>query len=377
MQLKDLEKITLIETALMLGVPSIMAMLAFDMNPENFKNLVQALNTQESRGHIMNQMPNNYDLYILLAAIPRITEMYINARLEINTEDYKQIKKLYNNIITNLANFLKEQNITDPVEIFVIYQFMYRKGYLSYNHNFNYDADMKDLANLHGADLVRGTGVCRSISSFLTDLYKAMGYNACNLLVNANRTVLDNIDRQGNYPRFTINKKTSKFVKLITNLTTVIPMPNHLITLLEKDGKTYIFDPTNDAFLIKGKNNELILPEQKEGKMKISYIISALTRVQGTMGNLQSKSEVENYLQNSTIDYETYKEIYKNTLIYVMNNFLLFEQFYENNSSLYLELFQTINNQSELLERIFPELKYLKKIAAPIKHNRDPGRKTK
>ena len=39
--------------------------------------------------------------------------------------------------VANLANFLKAQNITDPVEIFAIYQFMYRNGYLSFNHNFN------------------------------------------------------------------------------------------------------------------------------------------------------------------------------------------------------------------------------------------------
>lgn len=181
---------------------------------------------------------------------------------------------------------------------------MYRNGYLSYNHNFNYDIDMKDLTKLNGVDVIRGTGVCRSISSFLTDLYKEMGCDSCNLLVNANRTILNNIDRQGNYSKWKISKKTSGFVKTISNVSSVIPISNHLITLLEKDRNTYVFDPT--------------------------------------------------------IDYETYKEIYKNTLIYIKNNISLFQEFYENNNSLYLELFQKINDQSSLISRLYPKLNFKK-----------------
>lgn len=352
MKLKDLEKIKLIETALMLGIP--LGMILFTGNPENAS---QAATWQEA---ITNQIPNNFLLYSTLSTIPRLTDCLITARIEPTTEDYKQIKNLYNNIITNLANFLKEQNITDPVEIFTVYQFMYRNGYLSYNHNFNYDIDMKDLSKLNGVDVVRGTGVCRSISSFLTDLYKEMGYDSCNLLVNANRTVLNNIDRQGNYPKWKINKKTSGFVKTISKLSGVIPMSNHLITLVEKDGKTYVFDPTNDAFLIKGKNNELILPHQKDGRMKISYFVNCVHKILGQTGALKSKTQIEEHLQNPTIDYETYTEIYKNTLIYIRNNISLFQQFYENNNSLYLELFQKINVQSGLISRLYPELNFKK-----------------
>lgn len=348
MKLKDLEKIKLIETALMLGIP--LGMILVGVNPEN---TTQAATFIES---MANQLPNNFGLYSTLAAIPRLTDSLITTRIEPTTEDYKQIENLYDNIITNLANFLKEQNITDPVEIFTIYQFMYRNGYLSYNHNFNYDMDMKDLSKLNGTDVVRGTGVCRSISSFLTDLYKKMGYDSCNLLVNANRTILNNIDKQGDYPKWKINKKTSRFVKVISKVSTIIPMSNHLITLLEKDEKTYIFDATNDAFLIKGKNNKLILPNQKNGRMKIHYFINCINKLSGQIGSLKSKKQIKDYLQNPTIDYETYKEIYKNTLIYIKNNILLFQEFYENNTSLYLELFEKINEQSDLISRIYPEL---------------------
>lgn len=350
MKLKDLEKIKLMETALMLGIP--LGLILFGGNNGNISE------TAAWRETLINSWPDNLPLYTTLATIPRLTDSLITARIEPKAEDYKKIKELYNNIVANLANFLKAQNITDPVEIFAIYQFMYRNGYLSFNHNFNYDIDMKDLSALNGADVVRGTGVCRSISSFLTDLYKEMGYDACNLLVSANRKVVNNIDRQGNYPKWKISKKTNRFVKTISKISNIFPMTNHLITLVEKDGKTYIFDPTNDGFLVKGKYNNLVLPNQKEGRMKISYFVNSIHRILGTTGNLKSNKQIQNHLKQPTIDNAQYKTLYINSLTFIKNNLLLFEKFYEENEHLYVELFQEINDKANLILRLYPELNY-------------------
>ena len=159
MNLKDLEKIKLLETALLIAVP--FGMIIASRNQEMGR---ETLNYAEN---LARQLPENLMLYTWIASIPRLVDGIISAKTEPMAKDYKEIKKLYDNIITNLANFLKKENITDPVEIFVIYQFMYRNGYLSYNHNFNYDINMKDLTKLNGADVVKGTGVCRSIATFL------------------------------------------------------------------------------------------------------------------------------------------------------------------------------------------------------------------
>jgi hypothetical protein len=236
---------------------------------------------------------------------------------------------------------------------------MYRNGYLSFNHNFNYDIDMKDMAKLNGADVVRGTGVCRSIASFLTDLYKAMGYNASNLVVSANRTVLNNIDRQGDYPKWKISRKTNGFVKTISRFSDIVPISNHLINMVEKDGITYVFDPTNDAFLVKGGMNKFVLPEKKEGRMAFSYLQQLFARINGSMGDISSCWQLYNDLQNPTIDYEEYKSIYKKTLTFIKENKLMFEEFYSKNQQLYVELFEKLSSQSSLLLRMYPELKWL------------------
>ena len=136
MKLKDLEKIKLLETALMLGVmvgiPTGMLSVAFFSGDPEIASLAKLF---EEATSLLNDN-NNLSLYTFLSMLPRITDSLLSSRIEPTTEDYKQIKILYNNVVSNLANFLKEQNITDPAEIFVAYQFMFRNGYISYNHNF-------------------------------------------------------------------------------------------------------------------------------------------------------------------------------------------------------------------------------------------------
>ena len=181
------------------------------------------------------------------------------------------MKNMYNKIISNLAEFLKKQNLTEPIEVFTIYQFMLRNGFLSQNKHFEYNFDMKDLSKLLGADVIRGTGVCRTIASFLTDVYKELGYNSSNLIVSVNYDALNNIERLGNYPRKVSNPKTKKLLKTGMNTLTNLSIPDHLITLLEKDNKIYILDPTNDGIFKKGKDNKnLILPNNEKETIKIS-----------------------------------------------------------------------------------------------------------
>lgn len=351
MKLKDLEKIKLLETTLMVGIP--FGLILANRDPGNVSDSLTWFQAS------VNHMPDNLLLYTTLASVPKVVDFLLFYHIEPKAEDYKQIKSLYDSIVNNLATFLKEMNLTDPVEVFTVFQFMYRNGYLSFNHNFNYDVDMKDMSKLNGVDVVRGTGVCRSIASFLTDLYKAMGYNASNLLVSANRTVLKNIDRQGNYPKWKISKKTNRFVKTISSFSDIVPISNHLINMVEKDGITYIFDPTNDAFLQKGGMNKFVLPEKKEGRMTFSYLQHFFARLNGSMGNISSCWQLYNDLQNPTIDYEEYKEIYKKTLIFIKENKILFEEFYAKNQQLYAELFEKLSSQSSLLLRMYPELKWL------------------
>ena len=78
MQLKYLEKIKLIKTALMLGIP--LGMILFTRNTEA---AAQAETWQEALKNYST--PDNFGLYTTLAAIPSLTDSLITARLEPTT----------------------------------------------------------------------------------------------------------------------------------------------------------------------------------------------------------------------------------------------------------------------------------------------------
>lgn len=61
--------------------------------------------------------------------------------------------------------------------------YLYRSGYLSVNHEFKYSNNMIDFPLLNGVDVVRGRGVCRSISSMFTDICNSVGLTASNVSV--------------------------------------------------------------------------------------------------------------------------------------------------------------------------------------------------
>ena len=113
-------------------------------------------------------------------------DIYTSFRTQKLTTEYKQLKTSYDIVINNLCNLYKQMGINDsPVQIFAIFVYMYRSGYLSFDNQFTYDSNMKDFANLGGLDVVRGFGVCRSIASMLTDIYRTLGYESYNLSVKA------------------------------------------------------------------------------------------------------------------------------------------------------------------------------------------------
>ena len=108
--------------------------------------------------------------------------VYTGFHLEQLTKDYERIESVYKLIVSNVAELMQCYGIEkDPVKVFAMFVYLYRSGYLSNDKSFMYSLNMKDLPYLCGADVIRGTGVCRSISSMFTDVCQYLGLNASNL----------------------------------------------------------------------------------------------------------------------------------------------------------------------------------------------------
>ena len=74
-------------------------------------------------------------LYMIVSTIYDIDLLTVNYTQR-KTEEYKELKQMYDEIINNTSSMLKELNINDPVTLFATYVYLYRSGYLSHNHSF-------------------------------------------------------------------------------------------------------------------------------------------------------------------------------------------------------------------------------------------------
>ena len=286
-----------------------------------------------------------------LALTPYILNAYTSLRQEMHSEEYKEIKRLYDDVVNSTILLMDEMHVEDPVAIFATYMYMYRHGYLSLNHDFVYKNDMKDFAKLGGVDVIRGKGVCRSVASMLTDIYNSKGLTATNLTVKANN-VIPKIETLCDKGKPQVDEQTKKFVKYVVAITKHMPLANHLITSVEKDGKNYILDPMNDGFLQKGKGAKLLLANDPSVHMTLFYgqqMFSGLLGNTYTLGTLKT----QNQLAMPTIDYKEYKDIYLETLHFCQDHKFLFEDFYHANQENYEMIHDLSNQQANNLIRMF------------------------
>ncbi len=310
-----------------------------------------------SYGIILTNQEHLFDHYMqfqgesLLALSPYLLNVLTSLRQEVHTEEYREIQKLYNQVIENTTTIMHEMGIDDPVQIFATYMYMYRHGYLSLNKDFAYKNDMKDFAKLGGVDVIRGKGVCRSISSMFTDICDHMDLKAVNLLVKANDAI-GKIEKLCDQDKPEVDEQTKKFVKKVVMITDHLSLANHQITMVAKDDKNYILDPMNDGFLQKGDRNKLLLANDPSSHMTLFHGQYLLARI---MGNVQTTNLIALHKQLTlpTIDYEEYKQIYLDTLHFCKNNIEWFEDFYQENKKLYEEINYESEKHSNNLIRMF------------------------
>ena len=143
---------------------------------------------------------------------------FINLKDDLSTID--EIQKIYDEIIKHYIRLNKIFDFNNPVEIFVLYVYAVEKGYLSFHHNFEYgqtdDEAEKEILGLSGVEIILGHGVCRHFSGMLNDIFKESG-----------------VDSKKCYVFSDDESKKNLYI------------PNHVIVTTEKDGLTYLLDPTN------------------------------------------------------------------------------------------------------------------------------------
>ena len=259
------------------------------------------------------------------------------------SQEHKEMKEIYSGIIKNTTEFYKDIDMNDPISIFATYIYMYRSGLFSYNKEFRYNFDMKDFANLNGIDVIRGKGVCRSISSMLTDIYKEMNFDSNNLSVhmtNGGGTKLNPIELVVDEINF-----DNLIFKIISNIKL---LANHQINIVQHNNYNYILDPTNDYFLI-NKNNKLLLDDNNY--MTINNVTNFCQKIFNGFTNQYNIFTDKKKLKMDTISREEYKVLYLKAIDFCLKNELLLEDFFLNNVNLINNICAISEEQHNFIKR--------------------------
>lgn len=119
--------------------------------------------------------------------------------------------KIYNQIIKNIADYIDENCIEDPICIMKFLHDNIYDGKISYKKIFFPENKIDEPYN-YSYQIIKGNGVCRSFAQLTTDVFRCLGYEAYDVFC--------------------------------TNLNNELC---HLITMLKLKNKTYYLDSFNNA----------------------------------------------------------------------------------------------------------------------------------
>lgn len=362
MKIKDVEKIRLAELGILVagGLVSIIPTGLNVSDVANLGGIYQSEMFQQMYANMFefrNALPSK-DVLQLISALPLYADVLAGAPLDMGTDEYKRIESLYEESLDRTSSLMKEFCLDEPISIFTMYVYLYRNGYLSHNHEFQYDFHLKDLPRLYGADVLNGNGVCRSLATHLSDLYNHMEYESETFAVHTSGEVCRGLEHLCPTP-LVKTERASKLVKMVNTATGIIHMPNHLILNVKQNGVNYTLDPTNDGMLIpNGKN--LLVTTSPNAHMILSLNATRVQRgIKQLKGGLSLKGLKED-LQMPTIDVEEYRKIYLETLKLCRENPDILEQFYLESQELYEEVHNLVEQHRGLMGRRFPFTKIKK-----------------
>ena len=281
------------------------------------------------------------------------------------TKDINEVRKLYYEFITNYNKLNKTFDLNEPIEIYAMYNYLLYSGYLSSGKNFKFSNEKtRDITSLNGADIIVGTGLCRHISSALTDILNDYGIDAGTLCmhctpINVDICITDkpkcsreelvewinnNVTDRNQYE--SLMHIIERVVDEMHGGVEIKELPNkddfeaklgklignHAITYAYKDGKSYFLDPTNSRTYRMYKSTKTLYFNDTKCPIKT---ITAMP-LNSLQQHIRMKKQISKHYPSISMEEE--KEIFNTTLDMCKNNMDVFENFYSENSKLYDEI---------------------------------------
>ena len=237
------------------------------------------------------------------------------------TKDIKEIEYLYEKFIMNFNVLNEIFDFKDPIEIYTMFNYLVRKGYLSKDKEIDFSTEKgQDIKNLIGINVITGNAVCRHLATMLTDILNDYDIEADNLVLY--------------YSKYIKIKKENEISEIKIEDTLIKRLiGNHLITYAVKDEKNYFLDPMQRKIYRISENDVDILYYKNH---EIPIKLNTISLIDGKDKCLKIK---ENLLQKyPSISKEEEKKVAKKTLNICRKHTDIFEQFYNENNELYNDI---------------------------------------
>lgn len=171
----------------------------------------------------------------------------------------RELENVYNALLFHTIDTLKQLGATDILDIWVIVNLMCQNGCFSYNKNEWNDClsnnSSKSLEILVKHKLfLNGHGVCRHASVFLQKIYSLLGYDSSvmigffNSISNSKDTIkTKSHDEAKRYIEeyFSNRKNSIRDIEFQQDFRSIeISTGNHMVTSVNAEDKTYLFDIT-------------------------------------------------------------------------------------------------------------------------------------
>lgn len=260
-----------------------------------------------------NVQPNTLSLaatFLLSASYFGVNYLYDRGRteaIESISESYQEFIKNYNEDINKIFR------LSNPLEVYYVFNILLSNGYLSKNKEFHYyyNPIFADVENLLGTEIFSGVSVCRHSSAMLVDILNEFGTSACRLGVNI---VNDDISAK---------KMLNPFAAA-----------NHAIVFATQDEKTYFLDPTVNTTYRRDQENPNVLYDNQR-RVLINENLSTIMNIKNEDYKLIRQNLLRQY---PSVSLEEEQETFKQLYAFCQLSAPYLEKFFVHNQELYRDI---------------------------------------
>lgn len=166
------------------------------------------------------------------------SKLIVNIDKILKSDDYKELLINYKEYVLNLCELFGDLNVTLPLDIVILYNYLLFDGVLSKDRWYTGEDNCKHdlLVQTWGSRVATGNAVCRHSTLLLMDIERQFG----NQVEAVDIYILNKF------------RPLSRLLLERNNLYLI----NHLVMGFQDNNETLIYDPRNSSFLFKKDNIE-------------------------------------------------------------------------------------------------------------------------